>query len=397
MENSMSLATHTAAGQAAGYFFQPERALFWLAKCPAGSSVGIETEDDVLVGLLSGDKIREQAKHTVQPGHKPFGDRSKDLWNTLAIWLRGINDGEIVLARSMFYLTTNATLPDCIVKRLANPERKLDNLVNELRVAGESPPDIVAKQVSAVLANSDSALQGLLARITLDDGSNATSGHALRVTIAGLLHLPNAMPWGDLLDGLGGWVYHQTLSMWRAQKPAIITRDAFDTQYQRLLQIHRQRFRKAKPEHLLPVSASEVDSFKEHVFVKQLRAVSLADEDEEVTTAITDFIRCGVEQFRLSREGDLAQDDIMGFEGNLVRRWREICRNRCKMPAELPADVARDVGYAILADALQHREPLCGVTQEPYITTGSFHRLSDAACVWWNPHYPSDKERGSAA
>jgi hypothetical protein len=175
--------------------------------------------------------------------------------------------------------------------------------------------------------------------------------------------------------------------MWRANKPAIISREAFDTQYQRLLQIHNHHFRKAKPEHLLPVSLSEVASFKDHTFVKQLRAVSLANEAEDVTDAITDFIRCGIEQFRLSSEGNLAQQDISAFEGNLVRRWKEICRQRCKSPTQLAAETARDVGYDILADALQHREPLGGTAQEPYITTGSFHRLSDATRVWWNPRY----------
>lgn len=384
----MALATHTAAGQAAGYLFQPERALYWLAACPAGSSVGIETEDDVVVALLGGATFREQEKHTIQPGHEPFGDRSKDLWNTLKIWLQGVNDGEIVLPQSTFYLTTNAILPDCIVKRLGRPNRQLDQLIKDLREAGKDPPETISKLVAAVLANDDQDLKALLDRVRFEDGSNATSGDALRLNVAGLLHLPKAMPWDDLLNALGGWVYSRTLSMWRAQKPAIITRDAFDTQYQRLLQLHSVKFKKAKPEHLLPIPASEVDNFKHSMFVKQLRCVSLVDEEVEVTTAIADFIRCGVEQFRLSQEGDLAQEDIVAFEGNLVRRWQEICRHHCKKPAEIAADIARDVGYEILADALSHREPLAGVVQEPYITTGSFHRLSDCVRIWWNPGKP---------
>jgi len=44
-----SLQTHTASGQALGYFFQLERALYWLTKAPADSLIGIETEDDVAV------------------------------------------------------------------------------------------------------------------------------------------------------------------------------------------------------------------------------------------------------------------------------------------------------------------------------------------------------------
>jgi hypothetical protein len=177
----MSLATHTAAGQAAGYLFQPERALYWLAECSAGSSVGIETEDDVVVRLQGGEAIHEQGKHTVQTGHSPFGDRSKDLWNTLAIWLNGISDGEIVPVRTTFYLTTNAVLSDCIVKRLASPDRKLDTIIAELKAAGENPSNAISKHVNEVLANTDNGLRALLSRIKISDGSHATSGQSLRL------------------------------------------------------------------------------------------------------------------------------------------------------------------------------------------------------------------------
>jgi len=45
----MSLNQHSAAGSNAGFNYQFERALYWLASSPAGSTIGIETDDDVAV------------------------------------------------------------------------------------------------------------------------------------------------------------------------------------------------------------------------------------------------------------------------------------------------------------------------------------------------------------
>lgn len=57
---------HTAAGAMAGFLFQPERALYWLARSKNGSQIGIETEDDIVIKAKSGEIIgREQDKHAI--------------------------------------------------------------------------------------------------------------------------------------------------------------------------------------------------------------------------------------------------------------------------------------------------------------------------------------------
>src|SRR5688572_9674362 len=144
----MSLATHAAPGQLAGYLFQPERAVYWLARAPAGAVIGVETEDDVVVRLQSGAGIHEQQKHSIQPDHAPFGDRSKDLWNTLNLWLEGIRDGEITLASTEFFLTTNKVLRDGIVKRLGTGAATPGQCVADLRAAGTDPPESIAPLVA---------------------------------------------------------------------------------------------------------------------------------------------------------------------------------------------------------------------------------------------------------
>ena len=86
----MSLSDHSAPGSNAGFSFQFERALDWLAISSAGSLVGVETDDDIAVRGADGTQILEQDKHSIQKDAEPFGDRSKDLWNTLRIWIAAL-------------------------------------------------------------------------------------------------------------------------------------------------------------------------------------------------------------------------------------------------------------------------------------------------------------------
>ena len=102
----MSLATHSAPSTAAAFDYQFERALLWLAKSKSGAIVGVETDDDVAVREEDGKLSLEQAKHSVLPDGEPFGDRRKDLWNTLATWIEAIDSGEIDVKFAKFLMVT---------------------------------------------------------------------------------------------------------------------------------------------------------------------------------------------------------------------------------------------------------------------------------------------------
>lgn len=54
----MTLSKHSAPGANAGFNYQFERGLYWLAQSPAGSVIGIETDDDVVVRAVILDRLR---------------------------------------------------------------------------------------------------------------------------------------------------------------------------------------------------------------------------------------------------------------------------------------------------------------------------------------------------
>ena len=92
----MSLSQHSAAGANAGFSYQFERAMYWLAKSQAGSVIGVETDDDVAVRGPGDARLLEQNKHSIRDDGEPFGDRSKDLWNTLAVWVEALDSKEVM-------------------------------------------------------------------------------------------------------------------------------------------------------------------------------------------------------------------------------------------------------------------------------------------------------------
>ena len=189
----MTLSRHSAPGCAAGFIYQLERALYWLAKSPAGFVIGIETDDDVVAKGPDGERTQEQDKHSIQDGAKPFGDRSTDLWKTLSIWLQALVAGEVTPEHTRFLMVTNKTLPDCLAKRIANAENPdgIDACIAELEKIGKKPSDTIATYVKTVLLpSSRSYLKKLIDNCELSDASGNASGSKLRKKTVSLLQIP---------------------------------------------------------------------------------------------------------------------------------------------------------------------------------------------------------------
>jgi hypothetical protein len=110
---------HSAAGPAAGFAYQFERALNWLAKKDAGACIGIETDDDIAVRNSDSTMVLEQDKHSIRAVAQPFGDRSHGLRNTLATWIEAVDCGNRLVDTTSFLMVTNGAVPECIARRIA--------------------------------------------------------------------------------------------------------------------------------------------------------------------------------------------------------------------------------------------------------------------------------------
>ena len=387
----MTLDGHSAAGPNAGFSFQFERALFWLARSPAGSAVGIETDDDVAIQYEDGAKVLEQDKHSTRPTGTPFGDRSNALWNTLAIWVAALDAKEVATESTRFLMVTNKVLPECLAHQIgrATTADEISACITALEKAAESPPKDISALVTRVLANSSREnLRVLISRCELVDGSKQSAGDGLREQTLGELQLPQwcAATSESIADELLGWIHHSALRLWQQKQPAWIRRDHFVNQLHAVMDRRKRQITRERAENLIPVQAGDLGEKKGSPFVKQLHLIT--DDDSIVDSAIRDFIRCNIEKNRLSIEGNITDEDWNSFQAALFSRWEKI---RMRLLRMKKGQKEEDIGFEIYTDTTEeHREKLAGTdTEQVYLTSGTYHRLADMLRVGWHPRFES--------
>lgn len=385
----MTLQQHSAPGSNAAFIYQFERALFWLAQSPAGFVIGIETDDDVAIRGADGSQLLEQDKHSIQDNAKPFGDRSKDLWNTLSIWIEALDAGEVAPETTRFLMVTNKELPKCIARNisLAESEAQVMACIAELETAAKSPPQQIAILMQRVmLPTSRASLKKLIERTELVDELAHSAGLELRKNTIALLQLPEwCLAYSDsIADELLGWLHRTVLAAWQQNMPAWIQRDHFVNQLHAVIDRRKRQIKRERAENLIPVPDERLGQEKGSPFVKQIYLVS--DDDSVVDNAIREFVRCNIEKMRLSTEGNITDDDWKAFEVTLQGRWEKI-RARVMRMSQLEKE--EDIGFEIFTDTTEeHREKLAGIdTEQVYLTSGTYHRLANMIRLGWHPRF----------
>jgi hypothetical protein len=385
----MALDDHSAPGANAGFSYQFERAIHWLAQSPSGACVGIETDDDVAVRNPDSSQVLEQDKHSIREDATPFGDRSKDLWNTLGIWIAALDDKQVSTDNTKFLMVTNKVLPECLARKISLAEIDADiaACISALENAAKNPPKHVSPHMERVLrAASRDNLRRLISKCELIDGSQTAAGKSIRADTIGRLQLPT---WSvanadSIVNELLGWLHKTALEAWQKNQAAWIRRDNFINYLHAALDQRRRQISRERAEHLIPVTDEKIGQEKARPFVKQLHLVT--EDDSIVDGAIREFIRCNIEKSRLSAEGNITDDDWKSFEVALLSRWQKIRARVIRIKNTQPG---RDIGFEIFTDTTEdHREKLAGSdTEQVYLTSGTYHRLADMARVGWHPDF----------
>lgn len=385
----MTLNKHSAPGSNAGFSYQFERALYWLAQSPAGFTIGVETDDDVAVRGTDGSHLLEQDKHSIRENAKPFGDRSKDLWNTLAMWIEALDIGEIAPETARFLMVTNKVLPECIARNIstAETEPQVTACIDSLELVATSPPKHIAALIQRVLhPDSRTHLEMLIERCELADATDDSAGIQLRKKTIARLQLPDwcSTDSDSIADELLGWLHKTALNSWQQNIPTWIKRDSFVNQLHAVIDRRKRQIKRERAENLIPVTDDNIGQQKGSPFVKQIYLVT--DDDSVVDNAIREFIRCNIEKMRLSAEGNITDDDWIAFETTLRSRWDKI---RSRVIRMSHGETEEDVGFEIFSDTTEdHREKLAGSeTDQVYLTSGTYHRLANMIQVGWHPRF----------
>lgn len=388
---------HSASGSMSGYLFQPERALYWLVCSSSGSLIGIETEDDIVRQAQEDYElnVREQAKHSIS-SNIPFGDHSKDLWNTLGIWLQDIMAGTVDINTTQFQMVTNKNVESGFVLELdlAKEPNQIAQCISKLRQIASVTPNGIKKYVDRVVSYNDDTLGALIKQIVLCDGKGGSFGDEAIKEIKSKLLVPNHVPFYEVYNSLLGWIHSTAMHCWRTGIPAWLSRDAFINYYQKIISRYETHSFIETPKALITVTDSEREEHANAVFVRQLYLLAIEEQGNLLIDAIDDFLMSSSERIRLSVLGDVTKDDMDKFDEALIERWKLIhalYKQKYKRAQKQQDDIVslgEDFGFEVLTQTLNHREQLAGQqTEQYYLTRGSYHRLANSKDVGWHPDY----------
>lgn len=385
----MSEQSQSAAGAAAGFLFQLERALVKLTMAGPGHVVGIEVDDDIVRRSVHQEEF-EQSKHSISSSI-PFGDRSRDLWRTLSLWARYLFEGPGDPDGTTLYMVTNKVLPESrLAKQLsrAATRSQLSQAVTKLRQVGEDVHAAARQSADAVLAYDDSELETLVRQIEVVDGPQTTLSESARLNLCNHLYLID-VPADPIIQALLGWVLDQCLARWRAGEAAWVEWEAFARQANRLRDLYRAKL-VVRAAAEIPVSEADRGVHIDRTFVRQLQLLRY-DDEEIFLEAVDDFIRARSELARMAKAGEITRIDVDEYLDRLRRRWANVRRrHRAGLRSDSSDYQARacETGMRIYAECSDHREPLAGYSIEhPYFTCGHYHHLADLPDIGWHPDY----------
>lgn len=363
-----------------------------------GALVGIETEDDVVRIAKDGENhIYEQDKHSIS-NNIPFGDNSKDLWNTLCIWLKAATEPGFDLENTEFHLVTNKIVKDGLVVKIGKATSNQDCITcsDTIITHAANVPDGIKKYADKVCQYDISLLRKLLRKIVLCDGSNSSHGNKLKEEIKSLLHISESLPFEEIYNSLLGWVHSTAMHCWRNNKPAWLSRDKFTEHYQKILTRYNNKRFIETDKSLITLSLVDKESQYNELFVRQLYLIALEQDDSLLIRSIEDYLRCNHERTRFSIEGDITKEEMDRFDQNLMDRWEIIFAQydrKYKRSLKTCTDASilgEDMGMEILTKTLEHREPLADQpTEQYYLTRGSYHRLANnkQLALGWHPEF----------
>jgi hypothetical protein len=383
----MSLLTnHTAAGQALGYFFQLDRTLCNIADSPGGSIIGIETEDDVVVKLINGEKIHEQDKSSTTTF--PFLPSKPDLWKSLLIWAEAIKSEEINPEQTKFILVSNKSQSKCLAQKISDAANDAEVLscLNELKTFNKKSNEVTKNYIEKLFSIDDETLMKLISKTTLISG-DAMNAEAIKSHLISSFQIVD----GDdeeklsILNEIYGWLFNLVRTAWQDNEPAWIERDAVVRLKNTILTRRVQSFLNEKIFQVRDISEQEIAINKLKMYVKQL--IIIGSSDEEIMEAISDYLNSVEKRTQLAKKGYVTELQIEGMVENLRKRWITIAK---KIPIQNKSLSKEDQGKLICLDTMDHNAKIGNMeTNNYFLTRGTYHHLSDSLQVGWHPEFQS--------
>lgn len=378
----------SAAGQAAGYHFQIQRALLSLIAGDDGTSVAIETLDDLVVEGDAG-MIRdfEQLKHSIRPGS--LTDRSRPLWKALDAWMDLVENGTLNEVGKLILVATDRA-PDGSAAGLLRGDGARDAARAEqqtLAVAAEDPGPLDTANIRARFRALDPRARGtLIAKIEVRDAAAGIGDFREQLREAlGPFALPSAGT-EEFLDKLVGWWESRAVDLLLRRRGAVI-REELVEEVVRLRDQYGERTLPA-PDPALAVELSEVllEAYADAPFIRQLELIAM--RDERVHLAVRDYHRAYAQRSRWLEQGVLAPEELHEWEDRLFDEWEHAWQRMLDtLPDPADEPVQTTAGKQLYGNMEQSSLNPLRDGRDRFLHVGTLNGMADVRRIGWHPDF----------
>jgi len=382
--------SHSAAGQALGYFQQCMRALAELGKramIDPAVELRLETLDDI--DISSGGSATEllQTKHHVGAGGVVTA-MSVDLWRTMNVWM----DLTIAERPLLRMVTTQVADSDLALLRPGPGRDTGQAQANLVDAAGKSNNATSKPWRERFLELNDEDQFALIDRIVIDDATPAAGGLDSELMQVFRFAMTPGKD-GAFLALLKGWWAGIAVQLLDRTLMAVTGND-LALQVADIVDQLRSDSLPVDPEVWQRFDESITSTYRDREFVHQL--VWIALEHDRLWKAIRDYHRSYSQRSFWLRYQLVGEQELDRFAFKLYDEWEQV------FDAEV-AKMHRDrrneeeVGQEILSQLAQGcRARLRDRFDEPWFNRGMLQALADGELgrrIGWHPDFQSRLER----
>jgi hypothetical protein len=380
--------THSAAGQALGYFQQCMRALAELGRRGAFEptiEMRIEMLDDI--DFSDGGSPTEllQVKHHIGPGTVTMN--SVDLWRSLNVWMDLTLDEKPVLRM----VTTQDTDEDLALLR-SGAGRDVLQAIDLLIEAADKDGNATSRAWrQRFLALEDDQRVALVDRVVIDDATPSAGGFDSEL-VQVFRYAITPGKGAAFVALLKGWWAGVAVRLLDRSLDAITGAD-LATQVADIVDQLRADSLPVDPDVLQRFDESITADYQDRAFVHQL--VWIALDHDRLWKAIRDYHRAYAQRSFWLRYQLVGEQELDRFAFKLHDEWEQVFDDevaRMTTDGREPGKVGQDVLSRV---ARECRSRLRDRFDEPWFNRGMFHALADGELgqqVGWHPDFQAQLE-----
>lgn len=375
-----------ASASAAGYLYQARVALALLLERGPGSTISIESLDDLTVENTSSGQELVQLKH-IKSGRN-FGDSSTNLWKTIRIWANRIKNGSISVSSTQLTFFTNSSLSQdsafsflCDISE-RNEKKALSILEDIAKTSKNKSLEDCFKEFKTLTKTQKTELVSLIK--VLSDKPNLNE---IRDDIEKKLTITTRPSFlSKVVDRVEGWWFDQVSEALLKEEKREIT---FTNLQSYINDVQEEYHLDNLPIHFSDLTPPKKSDIKEsdRIFIEQLKLISISNP--RIDKAISDYFKAFNQRTKWVEDGNLDLRHIEEYEKTLKDEWERLFLEVKEDLGDLPQHEDSLKGGKRVFNDLQKRTDLNIKEKctEAYVMRGTFHILANKLDIGWHPDF----------